>query len=276
MSAVSGARRPSRRAYVFICVFALALVVLPFYFWYGTWFGRTLSDAEIERYLNNTARPRQIQHALVQIGEGMRQGKPGAARWYPKIIAAAANPSVELRQTAAWIMGQDLRYDPFRKTLTRMLQDNSPMVRRNAALSLAAFRDPAARPELTAMLRSYTIDAPAAGSVKFRLKAGEYVNPGTLLARVDSHEIRSPLPGEVRELSLPEGSEVKPGDALLELSPDEEHVWEALRGLWAVGQPEDAELVMRFTRAAPGMGERIQKQAQLTLQAIRSRPAGTP
>lgn len=270
MAGPTESRRPSRRAYLLICGFALALVVLPFYFWYGTWFGRKLSDSEVERYLNDAARPRHIQHALVQIGERMRQGQPGAGRWYAKIIEASTNPSVELRQTSAWIMGQDRSYDPFRKALLSLLEDRSPMVRRNAALSLAAFRDPAARPELAAMLRTYTVTAPSSGYVRFRLKVGEYVNPGTLLARIDADEIRSPLPGEVRALSRADGAGVNPGEALLELSPNEEHVWEALRGLWAVGAPEDAELVVRYTRGVEGMSQRIQQQAQLTLTAIRN------
>ena len=41
--------RPGRRAYLLICLFTLALVLFPFLFWYYTWFGRKLSDSDIER-----------------------------------------------------------------------------------------------------------------------------------------------------------------------------------------------------------------------------------
>ena len=36
-----------QRAYLLITVFALLLVLFPFLFWYGTWFGRKLTDAQI-------------------------------------------------------------------------------------------------------------------------------------------------------------------------------------------------------------------------------------
>ena len=78
-------------------------------------------------------------------------------------------------------MGQDRNYAPFHEALLRLVHDPQPMVRRNAALGLAGFGDAAARPELIAMLRPFTIAAPAAGTVKYRLKLGDYVNPGTLV-----------------------------------------------------------------------------------------------
>ena len=126
-------------------------------------------------------------------------------------------------------------------------------MRRNAALGLAAFGDAAARPELVAMLRPYAVRAPVAGPVRYRLKLGDYVNPGTLLARVGETEVRSPVPGEVRSLEHKEGDTVAPGDTLAELSVDKNHVWEALRALYVVGQPEDLEDVQRFTRPVSGL-----------------------
>jgi pyruvate/2-oxoglutarate dehydrogenase complex dihydrolipoamide acyltransferase (E2) component len=145
------------------------------------------------------------------------------------------------------------------------------MVRRNAALALSNFGDPAARPELLAMLRPYTIVSPAAGVVQYRLKLGEYVNPGTLVAHVGGIEVRSPLPGEVRDLSRRDGSTVRAGDPLVEISADKEHAWEALRALWTVGTKEDLDDIQRYTRAVPGMPEKVQEQALLTMQAIQSR-----
>jgi biotin carboxyl carrier protein len=263
--------RPGKRAYFFITLFALLLVIFPFLFWYGTWFGRRLTDRQIEEYLNDTAKPRHAQHALVQIGERLGHGDSGVQRWYSKVVELSHSRSLELRQTAAWIMGQDHRYAPFHEALFGLLHDPSPLVQRNAALSLSNFHDPAALPVLREMLKTYTLPAPAAGTVHYRLKAGEYVNPGTLVARIGETEVRSPLPGEVRDLSRPDGSTVQTGDPLIDLAPDEKHVWEALRALYEVGGPAELDDVKRYARGVPGMPDRIQRQATITAQAIEAR-----
>ncbi len=271
MTPPATSRRPSRRAYLLITGFALLLVLFPFLFWYGTWFGRRLTDQEITAYLNNAAdKPRKAQHALVQIGELMSRGDPRVRQWYSKVVELAPSPSIELRQTAAWIMGQDHTYEPFRAALQTLLRDASPMVRRNAALSLTNFGDGAGRGELRAMLRPFLIVSPTAGHVKYRLKIGEYVNPGTLVGRVGAEEIRSPLPGEVLDLKQRDDASVAAGEPLVELSPDKEHVWEALRALLRVGRKEDLEEVRRYARGVPGMPDRVRQQAVLTLQEIES------
>jgi biotin carboxyl carrier protein len=264
--------RPGRRAYFLIALFALALVLLPFLFWYSTWFGRKLSDSDLDAYFADRSKPRHEQHALVQVGERIAQRK-NASRWYPQVVAQASSPVLEIRQTAAWIMGQDRNYAPFHEALLRLIHDPEPMVRRNAALSLAAFSDPSARPELVAMLRPYTLKAPAGGVLRYRLKIGDYVNPGTMVAHIGDAEVRSPIPGEVRSLEARDGSTVQPGEPLVELSADKNHVFEALRGLVLVGQKDDLEDVQRYTRPVNGMPEVVLRQAQLTTQAIESRKA---
>ena len=264
--------RPGRRAYLLITGLALLLVLFPFLFWYGTWFGRKLTDDELTQYLHSAAaKPRKAQHALVQIGERMSRGDKRAIEWYPTIAALASSTSVELRQTVAWIMGQDHTYQPFHEALRKLLADSSPMVRRNAALSLTNFGDSSSRSELLAMLRPYAIVSPAAGVVRYRLKLGEFVNPGTLVGQVDSEKIRSALPGEVLAFHQQEGAAVRAGDVLVELSPDKEHAWEALRALLLVGQKEDLEDVQRYARGVTGMPDRVRQQAALTMQEIRSR-----
>lgn len=262
---------PRRRAYLFVALFTVALVILPFWFWYGTWFGRRLTDSDINRYLNDASKPRHAQHALVQIGERMSRGDRTVRQWYSKVVELTSSPMIELRQTAAWIMGQDHTYEDFHHALLKLLHDPEPMVRRNAALSLSNFRDAAALPELRGMLQPYAISSPVSGVVKYRLKLGDYVNPGTLVARVGASEVRAPLPGEVRALSRPDGSTVSAGEPLIEISADKEHAWEALRALLTVGEPADLEPVQRYARGTPGMPERLQQQAQLTLKAIQSR-----
>ena len=260
-----------QRAYLLITVFALLLVLFPFLFWYFTWFGRKLTDDQIGEYLGDRAKPRHAQHALVQLGERMARHDPGVTRWYPQVVGLAGSPLIELRQTAAWIMGQDHTYAPFHEALLKLIADPQPMVRRNAALALSNFGDAAARPELLAMLRPYTILSPAAGVVQYRLKLGEYVNPGTLVAHVGAVEVRSPLPGEVRDLTRRSGSTVATGDPLVDISADKEHVWEALRALWTVGTSDDLEEVQRYARGASSMPEKVQEQALLTEREIKAR-----
>ncbi len=262
--------RPGRKAYLMVAGFAVLLVLLPFLFWYWTWFGRKLSDAQLDDYFADVSKPRHAQHALVQVGERLSQGQ-NVSRWYPAVIRQAASPNRELRQTAAWIMGQDRKYAPFHEVLLRLLHDPEPMVRRNAATALAAFGDPAARPELVAMLLPCTITAPVAGTLRLRLKLDEYVNPGTMVARIGETEVRAAVPGEVRSLDRQEGAAVRTGDPLVELSPDENHVWEALRALYLVGQPPDLEAVERFTHPIPGIRQIVAQQAELTRQAIQAR-----
>ena len=265
----SEAARPGKKAYLLICVLILVAVSFPFLFLYQTWFGRPLTDAQIDQYFADKARPRHMQQALVQVEERMDRHRD-AGRWYPRVVELASSPSVEIRETAAWVMQYDRTQAPFHEALLRLIHDPQPMVRRNAALSLAAFGDAAARPELLAMLRPYTITAPAAGTLKYRLKLGDYVNPGTLIARIGQAEVRSSVPGEVRELDSKDGVSVRPGDALADLSADSKNVWEALRALYLVGQPQDLEDVERYTRPLPGMAGNIQRQAALTAEAIQS------
>ncbi|MEO7652593.1 MAG: HEAT repeat domain-containing protein [Bryobacteraceae bacterium] len=260
--------------YFLVSAFAVLLVLFPFLFWRGTWFGRQLTDEQTESYLMNyKAKPRDAQHALVQIGERLTSGHAEVKRWFPKVLEASQSPSIELRQTAAWIMGQDHTYKEFEPALQKLLLDPAPMVRRNAALSLSNFRVDVARSELRNMLRVSSVTAPAAGAIRYRLKVGEFVNPGTLVARVGDVEVRAQLPGEVRALLKAEGSQVAAQEAVADISPDKEHAWEALRALYIVGQNEDLEDVQRYARGVPGAPQKLQQQATLTMQAIQGRAA---
>ena len=48
---------------------AWLICLMPFLFWWNTWFGRKLSDQQLTEYLHDTKKPRHIQQALVQVGE---------------------------------------------------------------------------------------------------------------------------------------------------------------------------------------------------------------
>src|SRR5437867_6390455 len=170
MDSSRASKRPGRRAYLLVTLFALVLVLFPFLFWYGTWFGRKLSDRQISEYLNDRAHPRKAQHALVQIGERLSRGDTRVRQWYAVILELASNTNVELRQTAAWIMGQDNTFQPFHEALRKLWTDSSPMMRRNAALSLTNVGDASGRNELLAMLRPYEITSPASGDWKYHFR----------------------------------------------------------------------------------------------------------
>ncbi len=266
----------NRRSFLYLALVAVLFVVVPFLTWYGTWFGRPLSDREIDLYLEDSKKPRKIQHALWQLALRIQRGDATARRWYPRVCELASSPVPELRTNVAWALGQDNRSEEFHRALVPLLQDPEPLVRRNAALSLVRFRDPSGKPELLAMLQPFTVRAPRAGTLAFRLKEDEAVGRGTLLARISTGatepvEVRSPLPGRFQGRLAKDGARVAEGDPLLLLAPAGEQVWEALRALYLVGAAEDLPEVERFARGVPGMPERVQQQARLTVQAIRSR-----
>ena len=271
---------PSRRATLIVTIVAAMFIIVPFLFWLDTWFGRELTDEEIREYLADQEKPRKAQHALVQISERMSAGDPSAEQWYPDIVELAGHSLAELRVTAAWVMGQGHESQAFHNTLLILL-DDEPLVRRNAALSLAGFADPTGRPVLQSMLRPYTITSPHAGKLQNRLEPEDTVSQATLLARIEQPgaeepaEIRSPVPGAVRERLLRDGSNVTVGDKIMVLDPDYDHVFQSLRALFLVGTAEDLEDVRRFLRPREGMPASVAQQARLTADEIRRRAAGS-
>lgn len=257
-------------------VLAVLFVIVPFLTWYFTWFGRPLSDRDIEKYLSHANKPRHVQHALSQIAQRIVRGDPTVKQWYPQIVAAAHHPMTEIRITAAWVMGQDNSSYEFHQALLELLNDSQLMVRRNAALELVRFGDESGRAEIVKMLRPYCVRAPARGHVSTQLVVGQQIGSGVLLARIrqDEHheiEVRSPLSGQIHRMVAPDGAMVAAGQELVWINSEASQVWEALRGLYFVGQPEDLPDVQRYVRGVPEMPDRIREQAALTAQAIRTR-----
>jgi HEAT repeats/Biotin-lipoyl like len=258
-----------------LAVVAALFVIVPFLAWYGTWFGRTLSDKEIEQYLHDEENPRHEQHALSQIVERAKKGED-VHRWYPQVVQLAASRHADVRMTAAWVMGGDAKSEEFHTALLRLLTDDEPIVRRNAALALVPFNDPRSRAELTAMLRPYTFNAPIAGQLVSVLPAGTPIKREAMLARVklDSGqlvEIRAPLPGRIEQLNVATGAQVTSGQPLLTLAPDADSALDALVGLRFVGTLEDLPEVERYANGVAGMPEEIKKEAALTAEAIKRR-----
>jgi HEAT repeat len=262
------------------------IVLMPFLFWWNTWFGRHLSEQQMTEYLHDDKKPRHIQHALVQMGE--RMGAPDRThseksasntdvqRWYPDLVRLANDPVEEVRNTDAWVMGLDPSGAGFHEALLKMLADPSPMVRGNAALSLVRFGDATGRPQIVALLQPAQISAPTDGHVVDSDRPGTAVRQGGLLAKLATTtpsmpvEIRSPIPGRIRSVSQP-GANVAAGAEVAVVDPGTEQVWEALRALYLVGQLEDLSAIRPYERDLPDISNDVRKQALETEQEIRKR-----
>jgi hypothetical protein len=252
---------------------AALFIIVPFLAWYFTWFGRGLSDETIEKYLSDQGSPRHVQHALTQIEARIEAGDPSAKRWYPQIVALSHSGTMEIRQTVAWVMGQDNKAEEFRVALARLVNDPEPIVRRNAALGITRFGDQRGRPELLAALQPFTVVASVEGIVGSYLSVGSNLSVGTMLARIELdgnqiHEVRAPLPGPIATVFVSEGARVKPGDKLVAIAPDERNVADALVALRFAGAPEDVPTIQALTENMPA---KLKEQAALTVKAIQSR-----
>ena len=256
-------------------VVAWLIVLMPALFWWGTWFGRPLSDKQISAYLNDEKHPRHIQHALVQLGERMGRRDPIATRWYPDLVRLAAHPVDEVRNTDAWVMGQDTSGAGLHETLLKMLHDPSAMVQGNAALSLVRFGDASGRTQIVALLKPASIIAPIAGQVIDADKLGTAVHQGGLIARIrggeQTAEVRSPIGGRIGVLAVGIGAPVDAGSELAIVEPGAEQIWEALRALYLIGQAEDLEAIRPYERESREVSDRVRQQAVLTENAIRAR-----
>jgi biotin carboxyl carrier protein len=275
-SAPAAAQRSFGGKWIYgVIAVALLFVLMPFLFWQATWFGRPLDDQQLQKALSDKGHPREIQHALSQLEVRIRRGDPAARKWYPQLAVLAGSPVDEIRLTTAWVMGQDNTAPEFHQALLRLVRDPQPMVARNAALSLVRFQDYSGHAQILTMLQPYALPAPVAGTLRTRLKPGDVVNPGTLVAHIDAangkQEVRTVVPGTIGGWLTPDGTIVSAGQPIVSLAPNEEMAWEALRALYLIGTTADLSSVERYRRAFPQASTQIQKQASLTAQAIRSR-----
>jgi biotin carboxyl carrier protein len=269
-----------KRRWLFaILALVFLFVLMPFLFWQATWFGRPLTDAQIAEYFAPGARPRDTQHALVQIEQRMESpvaaDRASARAWYPDVIRISTQGGEEVRIFAAWVMGQDNSVPEFHYALLHLLVDPAPMVRRNAALSLVRFDDPAGHDEIVSMLSPTTIASPATGSISIRVKSGDTVNPGAMVARIAAAdqkiEVHSDIPGTAGQWLVSDDGQVSAGQPLLILDPSSGMVWESLRALYLIGEPSDLPAIDPYTRPVADFPKSIQQQAAATIAAIQSR-----
>jgi len=228
-------------------------------------------------YLRDQSKPRNVQHALAQLGNRIIDRDTSAQKFYGDVIATSKNPQPEVRMTAGWAMGQDNTNEDFHRALRSLLEDENAGVRHNAALGLVRFGDSSARPELVAMLHPYVVRADRSGIVELIVKEPAVpVAANAPVARIkqddgNTIEIRTPEAARVESVEVATGSRLEAGKELMTLSPSTEQLWEALRALYLIGRPEDIPDVQRYARALPSIPDKIQKQAAFTIEAIRSR-----
>lgn len=288
----------SRNQKLLFFLTAWLICLMPFLFWWNTWFGRKLSDQQLTEYLHDTKKPRHIQQALVQVGERITRHDVTAKQWYPDLVRLAADPVEEVRNTDAWVMGQDTTGAGFHETLLKLLSDPSQMVRGNAALSLVRFGDATGRPQILALLQPAEVTVPTSGPIGPTAPHDSWSDPGRSAQVVDTAavgttireggvvakistavatdgtgvvELRSPLTGRLHTLSAPRGKTVHPGDVIAVIDPGTEQVWEALRALYLIGQPDDLQAIRPYERDVPDVSNDVRQQALLTENAIRER-----
>jgi HEAT repeat protein len=250
-------------------------ILIPFLYWQGVWFGKELTLGQIEHSLQDPATAeRHLQHALSKLLDHIERGDPAAERLYPDLIRLTTHPSPEIRKTVAWLLGADPSAH-FREAARGLLGDENVLVRQQAALALAKHGDPAALPELRAMLEPHPVGAPVAGRLQDALRAGEPVRAGTRLARIEAHDGRridvpAPLGGRVEALQATIGAELGAGAAISTISPSTEAVLHALVALQLIGTKVDAPLVTRYAERAD-LGDDVRRQARRTLEAVSAR-----
>jgi hypothetical protein len=278
--AVKGSTKLRRPTNWWLVVVAALFIIVPFLTWYGTWFGRTLSDEKIAEYLADEKNPRHIQHALTQIEARMEKGDGNVKKFYPRIIELTKSPTGEIRKAVAWVMGQDNTSEDFHRGLLSLLSDSDPLVRRNAALQLVRFSDASGRPELRAMLQSFEAKSPIAGTLVSLLPQRSRIRSGSLLARIrdvsgNVQEFRAPVGGTIAPAPGTNAPAAKEGDAVTVnqtiawLLTDRATISEALRALAYVGTKDDLPLIQQCAQV-DGSAETAQ-QAALTAKAIQTR-----
>jgi multidrug efflux pump subunit AcrA (membrane-fusion protein) len=210
----------------------------------------------------------------------MERNEAGTTRWHSDLVRLASHSVEEVRNTDAWVMGQDSSDPAFHETLLTMMGDSSLLVRGNAALALVRFGDHSGRAQIVALLEPAVVTAPAAGVITDTDKIGTPIHQGGVLAKLQvgqqSSEIRSPISGRIRTLTVEKGTTVTSGGEIASVDPADAQVWEALRALYLIGQMEDLAAILPYERELPEISDRVRQQALATEKAIRERAAERP
>ena len=270
------ADEPRRRGNPLLMMIIVVLAILvPFYAWYGSWWGRPLTDEQVIERLSGEADAPEIQHALKEVARRLEEGSADPTRFRDLVIALADHPEPNVRRMVAFVLGHDPD-EACHRTLVRLLSDEDLATRRNAALWLSKWRDPRARPILLEMLEPLEVRAPGEGVLDMKVRKGDAVSIGRDMAVIDQGDdrtisLRPPMNGQVLEVVHDDGDRVSRGAVICRLTPDPESVYEALRALMLVGRKEDAAAVEPFAAGrVEGMSPEVSRQARLTLDHLRS------
>jgi pyruvate/2-oxoglutarate dehydrogenase complex dihydrolipoamide acyltransferase (E2) component len=119
------------------------------------------------------------------------------------------------------------------------------------------------------------LTAPITGNVVDADRPGTAIRQGGLIAKLQNDqqtvEVRSPIAGRIRTLFAQSGHPVTAGAELATIDSAVDQVWEALRALFLIGQPEDLPAITPYERDLPEIPDHIRQQAVLTDKAIRDR-----
>jgi multidrug efflux pump subunit AcrA (membrane-fusion protein) len=205
----------------------------------------------------------------------MGRKDPSVTRWYSQLPQLSSYSVEEVRNTAAWVMGQDTSAPGFHEALLKMLNDPSLTVRGNAALSLVRFGDSTGKPQILELLQPARVVAPDAGKLVDTSSVGTAIHQGGIVAKLQAGdrtiEIRSPITGRLRTLSAQTGQQVEQGNLLATIDPADDQVWEALRALYLIGQTADLAAVQPYERELPDISDHVRQQAVETEKTIRER-----
>lgn len=267
-------RRVANRWLLLVVGLTFLAILVPFLFWRATWFGSPLNNTQIQQDLTHLNNPQQTQHALSLVADRIIRGDKTVARWYPDVAKLANCPIPQIRETAAWVMGQDNTVPQFHQTLLEMLRDSQPLVRMNAALGLVRFDDSSGHAEIIRMLTGEPLLAPQAGRLKRELNVGQGVQTGTVVARIKGEketDVVAGAPGSLARWTAADGARVAVGDPIAVLSPTSQMAREALRALYLIGQSSDLNAIAPYARGLPGMSAEVTQQARLTMEEIHNR-----
>lgn len=269
-------RGAASRSLLALWAFGLACVLVPSLFFYGTWYGVRLDDAQLSAYLEPGASPDHVRHALEEITRRFQGGDPGMERWSDALVGVSRREDPSLRLAAAWAMQYDATRPEFVARLEELLTDDAFVVRCNAATSLAAGGSAAGRAVLRTMIEPFTVAAPASGEVVSVASVDERVQAGRPLARLrldggDEAEVRAPLSGHVRRTLVEKGGAVTQGASLVEVAPEAAQVGNAAKALLLVGTAEDVPLLQALADPRSGLPQDVQAEARAAVDAIRAR-----
>jgi hypothetical protein len=157
-----------------------------------------------------------------------------------------------------------------------MLQDPSPIVRGNSALSLVRFGDASGHQQIVSLLQPAQITAPSGGRIIDADRPGTAIHQGGLIAKLapagssQPIEIRSPIAGRIRSV-VQTGANPAAGTVIAVVDPGTDQVWEALRALYIIGQIDDLAAIRPYQRDLPDISNDVRQQAVETEKAIQSR-----